>query len=77
MSLKLIERVLFGPGAAQRRRDIDIEITKERANLIHQQNELDASVRQNQQVLNSAGRVIQTMTHAMAMMEARRGKIEG
>ena len=76
MSLpNFIERVLTGAGAARRRMEIDGEISKEREKLNHQQQELDASVRQHRQISSSAGRVIQTMTHAMAMMEAERGKV--
>lgn len=70
MSLSsFLEKIITGRDAARRRKEIDAEISDERANLDAQKEELSATVRQHTQITNSASRIMQTMTHAMIMME--------
>ncbi|XHE14347.1 hypothetical protein PCC82_06335 [Agrobacterium deltaense] len=74
MSLSsFLEKIITGRDAARRRKEIDAEISDERANLEAQKEELSATVRQHTQITNSASRIMQTMTHAMIMMEDGRG----
>ncbi|UYZ08537.1 hypothetical protein CFBP5507_05925 [Agrobacterium salinitolerans] len=75
MSLSsFLEKMITGRAAARRRKEIDAEISDERANLDAQKEELTATVRQHAQITNSASRIMQTMTHAMIMMEGDRGR---
>ncbi len=75
MSLSsFLEKMITGRDAARRRKEIDAEISDERANLDAQKEELTATVRQQAKITNSASRIMQTMTHAMIMMEGDRGR---
>lgn len=68
------EKALTGRDATRRRKEIDSTISEERANLDSKQQELVESVRVHEAISSSATRVMNTMTHAMIMMEAKRGK---
>ena len=71
-----IERVLLGAGHAQGREDVSRELAVERENLKREHDDLQSARRQHTQIANSSARVLETMTHAMMLMEAPRAGSE-
>jgi len=65
-----IERVLLGPHHAKGRADVTRELAVERENLKRESDDLQSAGRQHTQIARSSARVLDTMTHALILMEA-------
>ncbi|MEN5275741.1 hypothetical protein ABE527_02210 [Brucella sp. TWI432] len=69
-----LEKLAIGPKAVKQRRNLESELSNERERLQSTQQELQAEVRQHEQIVTSASRVLRNMTHAMILVEADSGK---
>lgn len=75
MSLSsFLEKLAIGPKAVKDRRTLEDTLSNERDRLERSQQDLQAEVRQNAQIVTSASRVLRNMTHAMIIVEADSGK---
>jgi hypothetical protein len=77
MSIReLLERVLLGEGQIKDREVVGQVLAEERKQLHHDQQELQGVVLQHSQIVNSSRKILDTMTQAMIMMEARNGGVK-
>lgn len=70
----LLTRIAMGRRALKQQREIEQKLAVERVALSVRQGEVRACVRQNEQMSNSASRILDTMTNAMIFMEGNSGK---
>lgn len=77
MSLStFLQKIVTGPRVSRHRQEIEVELTKAREELETSQSGLRGEIRQNEQISNSATRVLRNMTHAMILMEAEGGRLK-
>lgn len=69
-----LEKIVSGPRAAQRRRDMENDLNRAREDLENSQKDLQGQIRQHEQISSSATRVLQNITHAMIMVEPHGGR---
>ena len=69
-----LERVFRGKASVERNLRVAATLTAERENLRRKQHQLRGDVRQYEQVVDSSSRIMDTMTQAMIMVEANRGR---
>lgn len=68
-----LEKVVRGRASVERNLRVSETLSAEREDLWRKQNQLRGDVRQYEQVVDSSSRIMDTMTHAMIMVEANRG----
>jgi ABC-type phosphonate transport system ATPase subunit len=75
MTIKgIVERIIRGRRLVERRHEIEREIETEKEKIDNHRVEFRGAVRQHAQIVDSSSRVMNTMTQAIIMMEARRGR---
>ncbi|MCO5730061.1 hypothetical protein [Rhizobium sp. SSA_523] len=72
----ILERLFIDKKTRAHREDRERVLDRERAELETNQQLLRGEVRQYEQIVESSSRIMNTMTHAMIMMENPRGRPE-